>query len=112
MGHFFNNLLDLTLLRIKISDVKFENFHFGLFLELEKVKNTLFVELRVAPNTLSYIYFYTLLEILLIYNKKSELTIKVHFIESFNTVNYLKKFEVNKIYKNISLSYNDVKNDW
>ena len=51
--------------------------------------NRWLVELRVAAP-------YTLPEILLIYNKKSELTIKAQFIESFNTENYLKEFEVEK----------------
>ena len=77
---------------------------------LEKIKNRWLVELRVASNALSYIYPYTLPEILLIYSKKSELTIKAQFIESLNTENYLKEFEVEKTYKNISLSYNEIKN--
>jgi hypothetical protein len=79
---FLNNLLDSTPLRIKVSDVKFENFHFCSFVGLEKVKNTWLVKLRVAANALYYIYPYTLPEILLIYNKKSELAIKVQFIEN------------------------------
>jgi ribosomal protein S8 len=49
-------------------------------------------------------------EIILIYNKKSELAIKAQFIESLNTENYLKEFEVEKTYKDISLSYNEIKN--
>jgi len=110
VGKFLNNLLDLRPLRIKVSDIKFQNFHFCSFVGLEKVKNRWLVELRVAANALSYIYPYTLPEILLIYNKKSELTIKAQFIESFNTENYLKEFEVEKPYKNISLSYDEIKN--
>lgn len=109
VGRFLNNLLDLRPLRIKVSGIKFENFHFCSFVGLEKVKNRWLVELRVAANVLSCIYPYTLLEILLIYNKKSELTIKAQFIESFNTENYLKKFEVEKTYKNISLSCDEIK---
>jgi hypothetical protein len=110
VGKFLNNLLDLTPLRIKVSDVKFENFHFCSFVGLEKVKNTWLVELRVAANALYCIYPYTLPEILLIYNKKSELAIKAQFIESLNTENYLKEFEVEKTYKDISLSSNEIKN--
>ena len=110
VGKFLNNLLDLKPLRIKVSYIKFENFHFCSFVGLEKIKNRWLVELRVAANALSYIYPYTLPEILLIYSKKSELTIKAQFIESLNTENYLKEFEVEKTYKNISLSYNEIKN--
>ena len=65
VGKFLNNLLDLRPLRIKVSDIKFENFHFCSFVGLEKVKNRWLVELRVAANALSYIYPYTLPEILL-----------------------------------------------
>jgi hypothetical protein len=37
VGKFLNNLLDLKPLRIKVSDIKFENFHF-LFVGLKKLK--------------------------------------------------------------------------
>lgn len=110
VGKFLNNLLYLKPLRIKVSDTKFENFHFCSFVGLEKIKNRWLVGLRVAANALSYIYPYTLPEILLIYSKKSELTIKAQFVESLNTENYLKEFEVEKTYKNISLSCNEIKN--
>ena len=76
VGKFLNNLLDLKPLRIKVSDIKIENFHFCSFVGLEKIKNRWLVELRVVANALSYISPYTLPEILLIYSKKSELTIK------------------------------------
>ena len=56
VGKFLNNLLDLRPLRIKVSNIKFENFNFCSFVGLEKVKNTWLVELRVAANALSYIY--------------------------------------------------------
>jgi len=58
----------------------------------------------VAANALSWIYPYTLSETLLISKKKSELEINSQFIESFNTKNSWKKLEMDKTYKNISLS--------
>lgn len=62
VGKFLNNLLDLRPLRIKVSDVKFENFYFCSFVGLEKVKNTWLVKLRAAANALSYIYPYFFLQ--------------------------------------------------
>jgi hypothetical protein len=58
----------------------------------------------VAANILSSIYPYTLSDTLLIYKKKSELKINYQFIESFNTKNSWKEFEIDKTYKNLSLS--------
>jgi len=58
----------------------------------------------VAANILSSIYPYTLSDTLLIYKKKSELEINSQFIESFNTKNSWKEFEIDKTYKNLSLS--------
>ena len=58
----------------------------------------------MAANILSQVYPYTLSETLLIYKKKSELEINSQFIESFNTKNSWKELEIDKIYKNISLS--------
>jgi hypothetical protein len=101
---FFLNLLELEPLKIKINDNKFVAFTFCHWVGLEKRKNTWFVELRVAANILSSIYPYTLSDTLLIYKKKSELEINSQFIESFNTKNSWKEFEIEKTYKNLSLS--------
>lgn len=101
---FFLNLLELEPLKIKINDNKFVAFTFCHWVGLEKRKNTWFVELRVAANILSSIYPYTLSDTLLIYKKKSELKINSQFIESFNTKNSWKEFEIDKTYKNLSLS--------
>ena len=110
VGNFLNSLLVLPPLRIKISDVKYENFNFCSRVDLEKVKNTWFFKLRVTASALSYVYPYTLPEILLISNKKSELEIKAQFVESFNTQNSFKEFWVDKTYRNISLSGSEIKN--
>lgn len=101
---FFLNLLELEPLKIKINDNKFVAFTFCHWVGLEKRKNTWFVELRVAANILSSIYPYSLSDTLLIYKKKSELEINSQFIESFNTKNSWKEFEIDKTYKNLSLS--------
>ena len=101
---FFLNLLELEPLKIKINDNKFVAFTFCHWVGLEKRKNTWFVELRIAANILSQVYPYTLSETLLIYKKKSELEINSQFIESFNTKNYWKELEIDKTYKNLSLS--------
>ena len=101
---FFLNLLELEPLKIKITDNKFVAFTFCNWVGLEKRKNTWFVELRVAANILSSIYPYTLLDTLLIYKTKSELEINSQFLESFNTKNSWKEFEIDKTYKNLSLS--------
>jgi hypothetical protein len=101
---FFLNLLELEPLKIKINDNKFVAFNFCHWVGLEKRKNTWFVELRVAANILSSIYPYTLSDTLLIYKKKSELELNSQFIESFNTKNSWKEFEIDKTYKDISLS--------
>ena len=101
---FFLNLLELEPLKIKINDNKFIAFTFCHWVGLEKRKNTWFVELRMAANILSQVYPYTLSETLLIYKKKSELKINSQFIESFNMKNSWKELEINKTYKNISLS--------
>jgi len=101
---FFLNLLELEPLKIKINDNKFVAFTFCHWVGLEKRKNTWFVELRVAANILSSIYPYTLSDTLLIYKKKSELEINSQFIESFNTKISWKEFEIDKTYKNLSLS--------
>ena len=101
---FFLNLLELEPLKIKINDNKFVAFTFCHWVGLEKRKNTWFVELRIAANILSQVYPYTLSETLLIYKKKSELEINSQFIESFNTKNSWKELEIDKTYKNISLS--------
>ena len=58
----------------------------------------------MAANILSSIYPYTLSDTLLIYKTKSELEINSQFIESFNTKTSWKEFEIDKTYKNISLS--------
>lgn len=110
VGKFLNNLLSLEPLRIKVTNVKFQNFHFCSFMELEKRKGTWFVQLRVAVNALSFIYPYTLPNILLTYNKRSELEIKAQFIESLNTKIFLKEFKIDKTYKDISLSNSAIKN--
>jgi hypothetical protein len=110
VGKFLNNLLSLDPLRIKVTNVKFENFHFCSFVGLEKPKNKWLVELRVAASALSCIYPYTLPEILLTYSKRSELEIKAQFIESLNTKDYFKEFQVDKTYKDISLSNSEIKN--
>ena len=57
-----------------------------------------------AANILSWVYPYTLSETLLIYKKKSELEINSQFRESFNMKNSWKEVEIDKTYKNISLS--------
>ena len=101
---FFLNLLELEPLKIKINDNKFVAFTFCHWVGLEKRKNTWFIELRVAANILSWIYPYTLSDTLLIYKKKSELEINSQFLESFNTKNSWKEFEIDKTYKNLSLS--------
>jgi len=77
---------------------------------LEKRKNRWFVKLRVAANVLSTVYPYTLPDILLTYSKRSELEIKAQFLESFNTTNSWKEFDVDKTYQDISLSYREIKN--
>lgn len=101
---FFLNLLELEPLKIKINDNKFVGFTFCHWVGLEKRKNTWFVELRVAANILSSIYSYTLSDTLLIYKTKSELEINSQFIESFNTKNSWKEFEIDKTYKNLSFN--------
>jgi hypothetical protein len=106
---FFKNLLKLEPLKIKINDNRFVYFTFCHWIGLEKRKNTWFVELRIAANILSWVYPYTLPNILLIYKKKSELEIKSQFIESFNTKDYWKEFKIDKTYKNISLSDLEIK---
>jgi len=106
---FFLNLLELEPLKIKINDNKFVAFTFCHWVGLEKRKNTWFVELRVAANILSLIYPYTLSDTLLIYKKKSELEINSQFIESFTTKNSWKEFEIDKTYKNLSLSNLEIK---
>lgn len=106
---FFLNLLELEPLKIKINDNKFVAFTFCHWVGLEKRKNTWFVELRVADNILSLIYPYTLSDTLLIYKKKSELEINSQFIESFTTKNSWKEFEIDKTYKNLSLSNLEIK---
>ena len=58
----------------------------------------------MVANILSWIYPYTLSETLLIYKKKSELEINSQFIENFSTKNSWKEVEIDKTYKNISLS--------
>lgn len=64
----------------------------------------------VAVNVLSSIYPYTLPNILLTYNNRSELEIKAQFIESLNTKSCLKEFKVDKTYKDISLSNRAINN--
>lgn len=107
---FFKNLLDLIKpLKIEIDEDKFVAFHFCHWVYLEKRNNTWFVELKIAANILASVYPYTLPQILLIYKKNSELAIKSQFIESFNTKNSWKEFEIEKTYKNISLSDLEIK---
>jgi len=106
---FFENLLKLEPLKRKINDNRFVFFTFCHWLALEKRNNIWFVELRIAANILSSVYPYTLPNILLIYKKKSDLAIKYQFIESFNTKIAWKEFEIDKTYKNISLSYLEIK---
>lgn len=101
---FFLNLLELEPLKIEINDNKFVAFTFCHWVVLEKRKNTWSVELRMAANILSQVYPYTLSETLLIYKEKSELEINSQFIESFNTKNSWKELEIDRTYKNISLS--------
>ena len=106
---FLKNLLKLEPLKIKMNDNRFVYFSFCNWLAVEKRKNTWFVELRIAANILSSVYPYTLPNILLIYKKKSELAIKSKFIENFNTKNSWKEFDIDKTYKNISLSDLEIK---
>lgn len=58
----------------------------------------------MAANILYWIYPYTISDTLLIYKTKSELEINSQFIESFNTKTSWKEFEIDKTYKNLSLS--------
>lgn len=107
---FFNDLLELEPLQIQIDDVTYQKLYFCSWLEVGKRKNKWFIKLRISTKVLSRIYPYTLPVILLTYKKKSELAIKLQIIESINVISNVKEFEMDKTYRDLSLSSRAIQN--